>query len=153
MIVDKRNLFLMRFSSVSHRFVYLFIFHLFPSLLFLCVTVCVCVCVCVCAQSQLACICHTTEKKARRKMSKKKVDMAMRDATKSDENKSALVSDRDGSLLRWQPGMRLCQRTMPVACTKSGLVCDRCKPAVSRQCSCVTGLCHDKCLHQMWFGV
>ena len=54
MIVDKRNLFLMRFSSVSHRFVYLFIFHLFSSLLFLCVTVCVYVCVCVHSLSWLA---------------------------------------------------------------------------------------------------
>ena len=30
-------------------------------------------------------------------------------------------------------GMRLCHRTMSIACTKCGLVCDRCKPAVSRR--------------------
>ncbi len=64
MIVDKRNLFLMRFSSVSHRFVYLFIFHLFPSLLFLCVTVCVCVCVCVCVHS-LSWLAPVTQQKRR----------------------------------------------------------------------------------------
>ncbi len=39
MIADKRNLFVMRFSSVSHRLVYLFFVHLFLSLLFFCVTV------------------------------------------------------------------------------------------------------------------
>ncbi len=34
MIADKRNLFVMRFSSVFHRLVYVFFVHLFLSLLF-----------------------------------------------------------------------------------------------------------------------
>jgi len=56
-----------------------------------------------------------------------------------------------------EQAMRLCHRTMSINCTKCGLVCDRCKPAVSRPCGC-GGYCFD-ChyynyrTHNMWFGV